>query len=135
MRLLLVTLGVLCGCSSEPESSEDAPLPTLESIQAKVFTPRCSEPGCHGIDFPRQGVALFNSEVSASTMINKPPTIGDSAKVYRAIVAPGDPEGSFLIAKITAPRPSHGLRMPQGGDPLGPRTVEAIRKWIASLPK
>ncbi len=133
MRFSLLAALLVLGCSADPP--EDAPEPTLASIQVKVFTPRCSEPGCHGIDFPRQGLALYNEEVALSTTIDKPPTIGDASEFYRAIIAPGDPDQSFLVAKITSPRSNHGLRMPQSGDTLGPRTIEAIRTWIARMPK
>lgn len=124
-----------CASSAAPVDS-GGPQPTLQSLQDRVFTPRCAEAGCHGIDLPKQGVALFNPTVTMETMINKPPTVGDAARTYPAIIVPGDPDRSFLLNKISGPVPEgHGLVMPPLRAPLTPETIAAIRTWIASMPR
>jgi hypothetical protein len=122
-------------CSSKDAPAEDLPQPTLDSLQAKVFTPRCADAGCHGIDFPKQGVAFFNTQVTVSTTVNVRPSIGDAASNYPAIIVPGDPDRSFLIAKLTNLRQNEGLLMPSGRGALSPATIDVIRTWIASMPK
>jgi hypothetical protein len=46
-------------------------------------------------------------------------------------VAPGDPNGSYLLQKIASTTPQDGVRMPPD-QPLPPHKIEAIRLWIAS---
>lgn len=122
-------------CSSKDAPAEDLPQPTIEALQAKVFTPRCADAGCHGIDFPKQGVAFFNPQVSVSTTVNVRPSIGDSGSYYPAIIVPGDPDRSFLVAKLTALRANEGLIMPSPQGALSPGTIDVIRTWIANMPK
>ena len=57
-----------------------------------------------------------------------------SVVVDKLMVAPGDPDGSYLIDKIIASPAMKGAIMPEGMDPLSKEQVETIRKWIASLP-
>ncbi len=134
-----VALALIASCSSSDPphtTTSTGPEPTLTSIQDHVFTPRCSEAGCHGIDLPKQGVALFNEQVTLQTMVNKPPTVGDASLTYPALIVPGDPDRSFLVAKLTGPLPDHnGLVMPPLRSPLTPETLAAIRAWIAGMPR
>jgi hypothetical protein len=46
------------------------------------------------------------------------------------LVAPGDPEKSYLVRKLEGNRVV-GERMPMGRPPLPPEAVAAIRQWIA----
>jgi len=46
-------------------------------------------------------------------------------------VAPGDPDGSYLLQKIASTPPQDGVRMPPD-QPLPPHKIEAIRLWIAA---
>jgi hypothetical protein len=46
-------------------------------------------------------------------------------------VVPGDPDGSFLIEKLTSDSPRAGVRMPQDRPPLDEVEIELIRTWIA----
>lgn len=123
------------GCGSEPQTKSDAPEPTLASIQAKVFTPSCASAGCHHIDLAKANVALANEELSYSSMVNVPPSDPALAAKYPALVVPGDPARSFLVRKLEGPTAGEGLRMPQGSKPLDAETIDAIKKWIAGLPR
>ncbi len=127
---VVIGLTALAGCEPDP-----VPEPTLESIQELVFKRRCAEPACHGTDFPRQGLELFNSSASLKTTVNVPPNVGDAALFYPARIVPGEPDHSFLVAKIVGPVASQGLRMPTGRTPLSEATIAAIRDWIASMPR
>lgn len=137
MRLALVVVIGLVGCGSgdDPAPTTDAPQPTLASIQAKVFTPKCSNAGCHHIDLAKANVSLANEELSFKTMVNVPPSDPALRSTYPAIVVPGDPARSFLMRKLEGPKSGEGLRMPQGMPPLDAATIDAIRTWIAGLPR
>ena len=45
-------------------------------------------------------------------------------------VAPGHPEQSFLLDKLTGPGPDEGDVMPYTGTALPADQIEAIRQWI-----
>jgi len=46
-------------------------------------------------------------------------------------VRPGDPAGSLLMSKLTAPPPELGARMPLGGE-LPAAEINAVKAWIAA---
>jgi hypothetical protein len=46
-------------------------------------------------------------------------------------VVPGDPDGSYLIEKISSNQPRFGNRMPLGSVPLTEAQIGVIRRWIA----
>jgi hypothetical protein len=48
------------------------------------------------------------------------------------LVAPGDAAASYLVEKLTRPRPASGERMPQASAALEPGRIAAIRAWIAA---
>ena len=60
----------------------------------------------------------------------------DTAPYFRlggesgAIVVPGDPSASLLIARVTNPDPKQ--RMPHETDPLAAAQVETLRRWIGA---
>lgn len=134
VRQLLLPIA-LVACSSDPEPANAAVQPTTESIQANVFDPRCSAAGCHHIDLPKNDLALGNAELSLKTLVDVPPSDPAVAAKYPARIVPGDPDKSFLMKKITGPSPGEGLRMPMNGPRLDAQTIEAIRTWIARMPK
>jgi len=51
------------------------------------------------------------------------------------MVVAGDPKGSYLIAKMAGEKGIVGDPMPLGDDPLPKQEMEAVRAWIAALPK
>ena len=96
--------------------------PTLASIQALIFDPRCvSHHGDHateaGLDL-RDGMARAN-------LVNVP-----SVQAALDLVEPGDPESSYLVHKIEARDGIVGDRMPPGGAALTEDEIAAIRDWI-----
>ena len=102
-------------------------MPTLASIQAKVFTPTCAVSGCHGGPGAPQGLQLDAAEVSASKLINVP--VPRDPNQFR--VVPSDPDHSFLIHKLEGTQ-MIGQRMPRGGPFLPQSTIDVIRQWIAN---
>lgn len=101
--------------------------PTLQSIQANVFTPICS--ACHtgttttlpGSMDLTSATASFNSLVGVTSI--------EDPNFQR--VAPNNPDGSYLIQKLEGTA-SSGAQMPFGGPPLDQATIDMIRAWISS---
>ncbi|HEU4619418.1 MAG TPA: hypothetical protein VFV10_15380 [Gammaproteobacteria bacterium] len=100
---------------------------TLDSIQANVFTPICA--GCHN----GQGAALPGSMDLTSADASMVSLVGAASVEQPTIprVKAGDPDGSYLVQKLEGTAAT-GARMPFGGQPLDPTTIDAIRDWIAN---
>lgn len=102
--------------------------PTLDSIQANVFTPSCAVSGCHtgpaGGPLPT-GMDLASADASFANLVGV-----DSLQSPGDVrVVPGDADASYLVMKIEGRAPFGG-RMPLGGGALDATTIEAIRAWI-----
>ena len=101
--------------------------PTLDDIQASVFTPTCA--GCHsgptGNTLP-SGMDLSSADASFAALV------GVSSIQQPAIlrVAAGDPDNSYLIQKLEGTAAT-GQRMPAGGPFLDQAVVDDIRQWIS----
>jgi len=102
--------------------------PTLDQIQAVVFTPSCATAGCHdgpaGNPLPA-GLDLSDADASLASLVNVPsvqqPTI--------MLVVPTDPDNSYLIQKL-GNMPSTGAQMPLSRPALDPAVIDEIRQWI-----
>jgi cytochrome c5 len=107
-----------------------AAAPTLQEIQASVFTPICS--GCH--TGPTSG-ALPSGMNLSSAAASYASLVGVASVEVPATqrVQAGNPDASFLIQKLEqASPPGGGARMPFGQAPLGAPTIGMIREWIAA---
>jgi hypothetical protein len=110
-----------------------APRPvTLEQVQRAVFTPSCTTFSCHGTG--RAGGLELTPEASAASLLGVPPS-NDAARAAGLLrVAPGDPDGSFLMRKLLGTLATdEGERMPNADGTLPPTRVELVRRWIAGL--
>ena len=100
--------------------------PTLDQIQAVVFTPTCATAGCHtgptGNSLP-SGMDLTSANASFNSLV------GVSSLQQPAIlrVAAGDPDNSYLVMKLEG---NAGSLMPFGGPALDPSVIAEIRQWI-----
>jgi hypothetical protein len=99
--------------------------PTLDSIQANVFSVSCAVSGCHRGGGAPYGLQL-EPGLSAGNLINVPAP--RNANLIR--VVPGDPDASFLIQKLQGIDGLLGDRMPDGGPYLSTATVNVIRQWV-----
>ena len=96
--------------------------PTLANIQARVFTPVCTQ--CHiGAGAP-QGLRLdavnaFNDLVGIPSR--------EVSGLFR--VNPFNPDISYLVQKIEGTA-AVGGQMPLGGPPLPDEDIALIRQWI-----
>ncbi len=114
------------GCSAVcAVESDPGVLPTLASIQRKIFTPICS--ACH---FP-QGTGgfmpLHTEDVSYRNLVRV-----QSFLCSGLLVDPGNPDNSCLVLKLEGSNQAGGDRMPSGGrPPLSEEEIGAIREWIS----
>ena len=133
MNSLLLTVSLtlfitLTGCTekniTEPETKPDPAVPfsTLSSIQQKVFTPTCDQPGCHGNSNNQADLFLAEGQTYASL-------VGVPSLLFPGLtrVIP-DSSSKSLIIKILKGEVSP--RMPLSGSFLEAAVIDSIAKWI-----
>ena len=98
--------------------------PTLDSIQANVFSVSCAIPGCHGGGTVQFGLRL-DPGFSAGNLIN----VASPQDPTLIRVIPGNSDSSFLIHKLDGTQ-TIGMRMPAFSPPLPQGTIDVIRQWI-----
>lgn len=109
-----------------PPSAE----PTASVVTERVFGPWCSFSSCHG-DAAAAGLRLDGDDVAARLVDVQP-----NADTTAPLVAPGDPEGSFLYQLLSQcqPRDDSGafLRHMPANAPtlLDEELVGLVRAWI-----
>ena len=101
-------------------------LPTLASIQANVFTPRCA--GCHTRRQvqPSRRLNLTSANASYAALVGV--TSVQAAPLQR--VTAGNPNDSYLVRKLEGGPNIVNNRMPLGGPFLDQATIDSIRLWI-----
>ncbi len=98
--------------------------PTLEAIQANVFTPSCALSFCHGAAMA--ATLDLRDGNSYASLVDIP-----SAELPTwDRVEPFDPETSFVICKLEDCPSIVGLQMPLIGGPLDQTVIDVIRDWI-----
>ena len=80
---------------------------------------------CHG---PDSGTRRANLRLDSEETATKDATRTTAADGPLKVIAPGDPDRSAVMHRITATDPEQ--RMPFGEQPLGDREVVMIRRWI-----
>lgn len=137
LALLAIALA-LAGCSAGDGSGLDAngrplgeggsvPLaPTLASLQVNVFSRSCAVSGCHAGGTAPLGLRL-DAGFSYARLVGQS-SVESPAQLR---VAPGDPDGSYLVQKIEGIA-AVGGRMPLNQPALAAEEIAAIRAWIAA---
>jgi len=85
-----------------------------------ILTARCT--GCHGGGTPSAGLDLTASH---GTTVN----VASTQVPAMMLIAPGDPDASYLVDKVQGTHTVGGL-MPLGGMPLSITDRALLRKWI-----
>jgi hypothetical protein len=120
--------GVFVGSEDQGPMQPPKETMTLSTLQATIFTPRCAiAGGCHaGVD-AQLGQDLSEGKTYASV-------VGVESQEVPGLlrVAPGDPDDSYLLMKVSGDPRIAGERMPYGGPYLETSEIEAIREWIES---
>ncbi len=89
----------------------------------------CGSSNCHGGGDPARGLDLSSAAAALADLVSVPANeCGE-----RLRVAPGAPESSYLINKLTGVDMCEGERMPRGGAALSAPQLDTIRAWIVGL--
>ncbi len=98
--------------------------PTIDAIQANIFTPSCSQSYCHGVS---QAAGLHLEDgFSYDSLVNKPSSVVPGA----LRVVPFSADDSYLVCKLESCPSMVGNPMPVIGGPLDPAFMAVIRLWI-----
>ena len=101
-------------------------------IQEYVFDKSCANSVCHAAP-ANAGSLNLTYGLSYEDLVGEVPQNPAAAAAGMLLVDPGNPENSFLLAKLMEPAaPELGSRMPFGGGVLHNGKIEAVRKWIAA---
>ncbi|HSQ01278.1 MAG TPA: hypothetical protein VL049_28995 [Candidatus Dormibacteraeota bacterium] len=130
-EMIAAVNALLNGCPATPTPTE-TPAPTLDQIQATIFSPRCAIATCHDRAVASGGLVLVDADTSYGALVGAAPTV-DAARLAGMLrVDAGHPGNSFLLTKLTGPPAGQGGRMPLTGDPLSDADVALIRAWITT---
>jgi mono/diheme cytochrome c family protein len=124
----VVSLALVLVSGPETGPPSAAPDPALEAAVRKIFDDACTM--CHSAGGDPTDPGELDLESPLTSLIGK-----KSVVVDKVLVVPGDPDASYLIDKLYGTAAMKGGLMPEGMDPLAKDQLEAVRKWIAALPK
>jgi hypothetical protein len=99
-----------------------------EQVQA-IIDSRCSP--CHTTG-SSGGLHMSPASASFANLVNVPSS--SSACSSRTRVIPGDPDASYIIAKLRGEAGICGVRMPRNLPPLPEQEIATIADWILNLP-
>jgi hypothetical protein len=105
-------------------------VPTLDEIQAAIFTPSCATGGCHDNISQAAGLSLANAATSYIELVGEFSSQPGQSEVM--LVAPNNPDGSYLIRKLENAATISGSRMPLNAAALPPSDIDQIRDWISA---
>jgi hypothetical protein len=99
-------------------------------MQKEVFDVSCSSDSCHS-NVGRAGDMVLQEGFAWESLVNHRPSNPVAAQDGLMRVLPGQPDQSFLIAKLTSNLAAgEGLPMPYGAAPLSDQTMEIVKAWI-----
>ena len=99
--------------------------PTLDQIQAVVFTPDCATSGCHDNTTQAASLSLADANTSYAELVGE--FSNQTGQENVLLVAPGDPDASYLIRKMENAAGITGNRMPPPGRTLPSSARRACR--------
>jgi hypothetical protein len=106
-----------------------APAPTLSTLKADVFQPRCGATGCHGGANPARGLDLVTDPHAALVGVA---TVVDPGQRY---VVAGNVDDSLLLkvlrGPVASPDGANDCRQMPPGFALSADDVAAVEAWIA----
>ncbi len=103
--------------------------PTLDEIQAAVFSPSCASSTCHSNGAQAAGLSLADADTSFLELVGQFSNQNGQSNVM--LVAPNDPDASYLIRKLENTAGISGSRMPLGATALPQSDIDVIRQWIS----
>ena len=101
--------------------------PTLDQIQAVIFTPTCATGGCHNSVSQAGSLDLSNADTSHAQLVG----VESPANPGAFRVVQFDPGNSYLIQKLEAAAGIIGDRMPPPPRTAVPQSdINEIRQWV-----
>jgi hypothetical protein len=100
--------------------------PTLDQIQAVVFTPNCATVGCHTGVGAAGGMNLSDADTSYAELVGVASTA--NAAIMRVLA--GDPDNSYLIQKLEGT--ALPIMPPPPRQPIPAGDILEIRNWISN---
>jgi hypothetical protein len=130
IALLIAASSAGCGGGSDDVAIGESA--TFERIQSEVFNVSCTSDSCHS-HVGQAGNLILEEGYSYGALMNVTPSNPVAAAHGWMRVMPGEPDQSFLIAKLSNTLAAgEGASMPYNAAPLDDGTVEIIRAWIAA---
>ena len=131
--VLLLLLGAVA-CGSRPregsgapgsDSSEDTEVIGAFQPVAAILESTCATAACHSAS-RGAGQLVLSPDVARENLVDVPSDQQDGA----TLVVPGDPDASYLMAKLRGDDGIRGARMPIGRSPLSDEEMATISGWI-----
>jgi hypothetical protein len=97
--------------------------PTYEDIAFEFLEPFCVE--CHSGGAPSKGLDL-TFEMAFDEMVD----VASLQQPGVLLVAPGDPDGSYLVIKLEGAAGMVGRKMPRGRPARPQSEIDIVREWI-----
>jgi hypothetical protein len=117
------------GDTSGSNSPAPTYAPTFSAIYTEVFVAkRCTLGLCHGEGASGGGLDLYPRDDAYRNLVAVPATSSECREMGLLRVAPGAPENSLLLHKLSA-EPPGGVMMPPD-QVVESRHVEQIAEWI-----
>jgi len=105
--------------------------PTIATVQDEIFNRTCATSSCH--DTAAAGGLDLSEYAAFPNLVAVPAANPATQAAGRVRVVPGDPDTSFLLAKLLGQLgPGERSRMPLVGRPLSPNAIDLVRRWIAA---
>ena len=131
--LLILTSLIACGpCPTGEILCDDQCVPqsiTAAEITEDVFSKSCAFSSCHSSAASASAGLQLHDEEAVVSMIDRPST----QSTETMLIAPGDPENSYLIHKMK------GFQLAEGTDSMPPGTtlcegkIQLVEDWILGL--
>lgn len=112
------------GTPSDDDGDTDPPTTAFGDVQA-ILGQSCAFSTCHGSGSGY--LQLRGTDADYDALVG----VTAFAAPDETLVVPGDPDASYLMAKLDGAAGIVGDTMPQGGDLLDASTRDVIRDWIA----
>src|ERR1700687_2364134 len=124
---------VLVGCGDGSQSRPTtASTSTFQRMQTQIFNVSCSSDSCHS-HIGQAGDLVLEEGYSWDALVNHKPSNPVAAEQQWMRVMPGQPDSSFLLAKIADNLAAgEGTSMPYGAALLSADTVNVVHAWIAA---
>jgi len=115
-------------CEDADPDAAPAVEPTLDNVRSLLFEPWCSFSSCHG-DAASAGLSLRTTDLHSALLDHEVRGPTDLP-----LVAPGDPEGSWLYRSVSRCEPAPGASAMPLNTPIlvEDEVVAVLREWIAT---